>query len=131
MREWSGKKYWLVGASEGLGRAVAEQLSAVGTELILSARNEERLVELADALPGKARAVPVDIASDESVAEAAEKVGEIDGFVFLAGVYWPMSARDWKVDEEEKDRPDSELLIEIERYCLFSVIYQSKELCLT
>ncbi|MEL7344369.1 MAG: SDR family NAD(P)-dependent oxidoreductase [Pseudomonadota bacterium] len=99
MRQWAGKRYWLVGASEGLGRAVAQKMSAAGTELILSARNEARLQELADELPGKATPVAVDISNDDSVAAAAQQVGEIDGFVFLAGVYWPMSAREWKGPE--------------------------------
>ncbi|WP_135506522.1 SDR family NAD(P)-dependent oxidoreductase [Roseovarius aestuariivivens] len=99
MTEWSGKRYWLVGASEGLGAAVARKLSAAGAELILSARSEERLNELAESLPGRARAVPMDVSDDESVAKAAEEVGEIDGLVFLAGVYWPMPATEWDADQ--------------------------------
>ena len=43
---WSGKRYWLVGASEGLGRALAHRLSAQGAELIVSARSESRLNDL-------------------------------------------------------------------------------------
>ena len=57
MRSWAGKTYWLVGASEGLGRSVAEVMSRSGCKLILSARSEDRLHELADALPGEARAL--------------------------------------------------------------------------
>lgn len=95
MRDWSGKLYWVVGASEGLGRAVARKISAAGAEVIVSARNAERLEELVDALPGRASAVSMDIADDDSVAKAAEAVGDIDGLVVLAGVYWPMSAREW------------------------------------
>lgn len=102
MRTWSGKKYWLVGASEGLGRALAQRMSAAGTELFLSARTAEALQSLADELPGKAHVVTVDVADSASVREAAEKVGEIDGIVFLAGVYWPTPAQDWNADEVER-----------------------------
>ena len=95
MRDWSGKRYWLVGASEGLGRAVAFALSRRGVELVLSARSEARLLELAEALPGRARALPVDVSDQASVEAAAETLGEIDGIVYLAGAYWPMKATEW------------------------------------
>lgn len=101
MRELTGKRYWLVGASEGLGRALAEHLSRMGVELILSARSEDRLQALAESLPGKATAVPVDISDTESVRAAAAAAGEIDGMVFLAGVYWPLKATEWDADKVE------------------------------
>lgn len=96
---WTGKRYWLVGASEGLGAALAHKISAAGAEVILSARNEERLSELASTLPGKSQVLPVDIADDASVAKAGEALGHVDGIVFLAGVYWPMSASEWRTEE--------------------------------
>ncbi|MEM6305983.1 MAG: SDR family NAD(P)-dependent oxidoreductase [Pseudomonadota bacterium] len=95
MRDWSGKRYWLVGASDGLGAALARQLSRVGAEVILSARSEDKLKALAADLPGKAQVVPVDVSDDDSVAKAAAAVGEIDGVVYLAGVYWPFPAQEW------------------------------------
>lgn len=101
MRKLSGKTYWLVGASEGLGRALAMKLSKAGCALILSARNLDSLQALADTLPGPARCVTCDVADKASVITAAQEVGVIDGLVFLAGVYWPFSAREWDADQAE------------------------------
>ncbi|SDX30498.1 SDR family NAD(P)-dependent oxidoreductase [Roseicitreum antarcticum] len=105
MREWAGKRYWLVGASEGLGRALAERMSRAGVELVLSARNADRLQDLADSLPGTAHVVPVDASDLASVkaaaAAAVAAAGELDGVVYLAGVYWPFSAREWDAEKAE------------------------------
>jgi short-subunit dehydrogenase len=101
MREWSGKRYWLVGASEGLGRALAHEMSRAGVELVVSARSEERLQELVAELPGRASYVPIDISDRQSVTAAAKEAGEVDGVVFLAGAYWPMNAKDWDADKVE------------------------------
>jgi NADP-dependent 3-hydroxy acid dehydrogenase YdfG len=97
--DWTGKRYWLVGASEGLGAALARKLSAVGAEVILSARSEDRLKEVAETLPGRASTVTVDVTDEESVAQAAREVGEVDGVVILAGVYWPMKAVEWEPEQ--------------------------------
>ena len=96
MRTWTGKRYWIVGASAGLGREVARQISQMGAEVILSARNEDDLNALAAELPGTSQVVPVDISDDASVAAAAEAAGEIDGMVFLAGVYWSFGSSAWE-----------------------------------
>ena len=83
MREWQGKRYWLVGASEGLGRDVAHVMSRAGAEVILSARSAERLTELAAELPGKSSVVPLDVTDNDAVQAAAvvamphEKWGEV------------------------------------------------------
>jgi len=101
MRDWGGKRYWLVGASEGLGRALALKLSRAGAEVILSARSEDRLQALAADLPGRSQCVPIDITDRDSVAKAFDAVGQIDGMVFLAGVYWPQQAQDWNAEQVE------------------------------
>ena len=99
MREWVGKRYWLVGASDGLGAALAHQMSRAGAEVIVSARSMDKLEALVADLPHKAQAVAVDVSDDDSVRQAAAEVGEIDGVVFLAGVYWPFGAQDWDADQ--------------------------------
>lgn len=43
---FDGKKIWITGASGGIGKEFAIQLSELGAYLILTARNKEKLVEL-------------------------------------------------------------------------------------
>jgi len=95
----TGKRYWLVGAGDGLGRALAHCMSRAGIEVIVSSRGEDKLKQLVEDLPGKASFQTVDIADDASVKAAAEAVGDIDGLVLLAGVYWPFSASEWNADQ--------------------------------
>lgn len=101
MRSFKGKTYWLVGASEGLGRAVAERLSAAGARLVLSARSEERLQALAAELPGPAEVRAVDVSDRAALEAAATEIGEVDGLVYLAAVYWPMASQDWDNAQNE------------------------------
>lgn len=101
MSTWAGKRYWVVGASEGLGRALAHKLSAAGAQLVLSARTRERLEDLAAELPAPAEVLPMDVADRASVQEAAAAAGEVDGLVYLAGVYWPQSALAWNAEQVE------------------------------
>ncbi len=101
MREWKRRRYWIVGASEGLGRALAFEMSRAGADLVLSARSADRLAALCAELPGKAVAMPVDVSDRASVEAAAAAAGEIDGAVYMAGVYWPMKATAWNAAEVE------------------------------
>lgn len=98
MRDLRGKRYWLVGASEGLGKALAHRLADAGVKVTVSARSEDKLKALAGELGEDARAIPIDVTDDDSVAEAARSAGEVDGLVYLAGVYWPMKATEWDAD---------------------------------
>lgn len=99
MRDWQGKRYWLIGASEGLGKALAEKLSRAGAEVILSARSEDTLAEAVKDMHGKASYQTIDIGDDDSVKTAAAAVGDVDGVVLLAGVYWPFGADEWDADK--------------------------------
>jgi NADP-dependent 3-hydroxy acid dehydrogenase YdfG len=101
MRDWQGKRYWLIGASEGLGLALAQKISAAGAEVVLSARSAKRLDQAVAQMPGKASAVVLDVADSAAVRRAAETIGPVDGVVFLAGVYWPMTAQAWDADQIE------------------------------
>lgn len=101
MRDWQGKRYWLIGASEGLGAALAAKLSGVGAEVILTSRSEEKLDAVAADLPGRTLVVPADVTSRESLERAAAQAGDVDGVVWLAGAYWPFGAHGWNAEQAE------------------------------
>ena len=94
MTDFFEKTYWLIGASEGLGRALAKRLDAEGARLILSARNRERLDTLNAELTS-ATALALDVTDGDSVRRAAQEVGDVDGVIYSVGAYEPMRATEW------------------------------------
>ena len=98
MRTLAGKRYWLIGASHGIGRALALVLARSGVELVVSARDGAALEQLLARLPpvGSPKighmAVPLDVATPGGPREAFSSAGDIDGVIYCAGAYEPMSA---------------------------------------
>ncbi|MCK0141099.1 SDR family NAD(P)-dependent oxidoreductase [Aliiroseovarius sp. F20344] len=97
MTHFSGKTYWLIGASEGLGRALAKRLDEEGARVILSARNADRLEQLRGDL-NDAQVVPLDVTDTDAVRNAAATIGLLDGVIYNAGAYEPMRATEWDSD---------------------------------
>jgi short-subunit dehydrogenase len=96
--EWRGKRVWLVGASTGIGRAVAERLHALGAQVIVSARSLAPLQELAQKYTGL-QTIQLD-ATDQSavnsVAAQLQQAGALDLVMYCAGIYQPLRAQEIK-----------------------------------
>jgi NAD(P)-dependent dehydrogenase (short-subunit alcohol dehydrogenase family) len=78
------KKILVVGATGGLGSAIARFLSAKGAALFLSGRNEEALSVIAQDLGADSLALNLNNASER--ASLVATVGALDGVVYAAGV---------------------------------------------
>lgn len=106
INDWRGRRVWLVGASSGIGAAVARELAARGARLALSARRAEALQALqADGL-SDALLLPCDATNAASLAAARTQLlgqlGGVDLVVYLAGDYVPMRADDFDLATAER-----------------------------
>lgn len=104
IRDWSGLRVWLVGASTGIGRALAAQLHAKGARVIVSARKAQALEDFVQAHPGSL-ALPLDVTDPEAVqaaTRAALSTGPLDLVCYCAGHYQPMRAT--AMDQEQLQR---------------------------
>lgn len=90
-----GKHIWLIGASTGIGEALATKLSERGAKLALSARSKDKLGELNQRLGGSHQVLPLDVTDTASVHDAANAQAQIDIMIFNAGVYTPMTVDDF------------------------------------
>lgn len=93
IRDWQDKRVWLVGASSGIGAALAKTLIARGARVAATARSQDAL----DALVGKkGLAVAADVTQPDALAAAYGRIraawGGVDVVVYLAGTYKPQRA---------------------------------------
>ena len=93
----STETIWIIGASDGIGAALAREWSRRGARLILSARSKDKLNDLVAELGQDHVAVPVDVADRDSVTRAVEtiaKLGPLDRIIHLAATYAPGKVMD-------------------------------------
>jgi NAD(P)-dependent dehydrogenase (short-subunit alcohol dehydrogenase family) len=102
IKNWAGKRVWLVGASSGIGAALAQALLAAGAWVTVSARRQEALLALAQPHP-HAHVVAFDAGDAQAWPEAFERtlaaMGHIDLVVFGAARYDPTHS--WALDLDQ------------------------------
>ena len=75
----------ITGASSGIGRDMAREFAKKGYELVLVARNEQRLKELQDELKIKTEIIIADLSVEENCKKVYEQAKNIDILVNNAG----------------------------------------------
>lgn len=98
---WNNKRVWIIGASSGIGAALAQQFLKHGARVALSARNQSALTELAESAQlanpsSSALVLPLDVTQAEQVQLAFTQIMDqwqgIDLVCVVAGVYNEMRA---------------------------------------
>ncbi len=91
--DFSGKTIWITGASSGIGKAVAIELSNKNCKLILSGRNKEALIEVSEICKKNSSdslVLPFDIGDEKSIESAIHEIKEkkimIDCLYHFAGI---------------------------------------------
>ena len=94
LRDWRGKRVWLVGAASGIGLALADALIAAGAQVAVSARREALLQQH---FAGRALILALDVTDAAATRAAAQQLQQdwqgIDVVMALAGDYLPMSVQ--------------------------------------
>ena len=101
-----GKTIWIIGASSGIGSALCQNLASTTNTLIISARREEKLRDLAQD-SNRIIPLPLDLTADEAtITQAATKAliitGKIDIVIFCAGLSQRTSAKETPLSNTRK-----------------------------
>lgn len=94
------KRIWIIGASHGIGEALAQELAREGATIIASGRSKPALKELCSALEGSDHlCLPMDVQDERQVRDALKTLtnhyGVLDTVIYMAGIYTPAHAWDF------------------------------------
>lgn len=82
-----GKTILITGASSGIGKAVAQECATAGATCIITARNEERLLETFNNLDGEGHQfVMADLNNPDDIETIVEQMPKLNGIVSCAGI---------------------------------------------
>ena len=89
------KNIWIIGATTGIGKSLAELFASQGHNLAISGRNVKRLDELISSLPNSNHiSAPMDVCKVSQIQKASKTIfsqwSKVDQVIFLAGIYQPM-----------------------------------------
>ncbi|MDN4545633.1 SDR family oxidoreductase [Pseudomonas sp. C32] len=91
------RRYWLTGASNGIGAALAEEILKTGAHLAFSSRSATSLKVMSQRYPGQVLALAADLTNSQTVREIGEQIaedwGSLDTVILNAGTCEYVDAR--------------------------------------
>ena len=115
------KNVWIVGASSGIGEALAKEMDRPEYRLILSARRAKELEKVASGLKTEAVCLPMDVLQFEGHAQLVEEIGskwgDVDILIYVAG-------KGQRTAFMETGAKDFQLLMDINFNAFVSVVRQ-------
>ncbi len=105
MYSLEGRKALIAGASRGIGLAIARAMAAQGAHAVLSSRSTRALEEAATELRAdgmSAEAIALDITDQDSIDAAAQRCGDADILVNVAGTNVRKRFEDYTAAEYER-----------------------------
>lgn len=99
----------ITGASSGIGKAIAEKFAKENMNVVLAARNEDKLEKIAQTMnevgSGKVLAIPTDVSKQEDVVhlynKTIEAFGAVDIYINNAGAMLSAAVTDGELEEWE------------------------------
>ncbi|MBN8544274.1 MAG: SDR family NAD(P)-dependent oxidoreductase [Alphaproteobacteria bacterium] len=120
MTRYSNETVWVIGASSGIGLALAQRLANEGARLIVSARNAASLGQFVAQHGTQHIAAPLDIHDPTALQKTAEQLwqqcGTIHRVIFMAALYQPMKLT-------ELDMQQTRDIIEVNLTSVFELVH--------
>ena len=90
-------------ARGSIGKSLSKKLKSNNYDPIIISRNETELKQLSEEIGSNSLVLPMDVTKESSVRSAYRKLPRtLDGFIYVSGVYWHMSASSWDREKAEE-----------------------------